>query len=91
MSRPQQRSASSAAFVQRVWYGPHGSKSKLPAVVAKDVPAIAPETHDGLTSSPNEAGGAKHADTTSFYVEPLTRLMRERWQAREFVFSLSFL
>lgn len=169
-------SAASAAFVQRVWHGPHGSNSKLPAVVAKDVPTVAPEIrrkravdaffeqqqravdakqkrelkpgggggrgsgnggweenamqrfrlkhgiyspedgasnfyirqskevhavqlpsyktdcprdckHDGLTNNPNEAGGGPHgksmADSTSFFVEPLTRLMRERWQQRE--------
>lgn len=168
--KAQQRSASAAAFVQRVWHGPHGSRSKMPPVVSKDVPTVAPElrrkraidaffdqqqrttqaklqrelksggagsrwdenpmqrfrlkhgiyspedesscyyirqskevhavqlpsyktdcpracSHNGLTASPNEAGGAPHqtnaADGTSFFVEPLTRLMRERWQARE--------
>ena len=39
--------------------------------------------HAGLTTSPNEAGGPAPGDTTSFFVEPLTRLTRERWSAQE--------
>ena len=169
MSTKRPGSAPPAAFAtQRVWHGRHGSKSTLPAVVAKNVPAVAPEvrrkravdaisdqqrrseeakqqrelkpggggkrnwdenpmqrfrlkhgifspedgsscfylraskevhavqlpsyktdcprncSHDRLTTSPNEAGGPTHAgDTSSFFVEPLTRLMRERWSKRE--------